>query len=83
MYVSQQIDAVIVASVSRKERMYDHVSLVSLHITSGQPQPRSLAVLTSYADHEAEWTTWYTSIQYPQKMDALAAIMALQFAWQR
>ena len=46
-------------------------------------QPRSQGVLTSYADHEAEWTPWYILIKSAQNMGRLAAIMDLQFARQR
>ena len=48
-----------------------HSSLLNLIDEEGDKyqnsQPRSLGVLTSYADHEAEGTPWYTSIKFAQK----------------
>ena len=48
---------------------------VDNNIDSRDNQPRSQDVLTSYADHEAEGTPWYTSIKCAQNLGALAAFM--------
>ena len=44
---------------------------------------RSQGAATSYADHEAERTPWYTSIKCAQEMGAITTIMDLQFVRQR
>lgn len=47
----------------------------------GRWQPRFHGILTSYADHEADATPPYTSINSAIKMGEIAATMDLQFVW--